>query len=69
MSSRFQRCILSSWGKRHLGQWFYRCGPQMSSIVILWNLLELQILRHYARIKELETLEVGASSLVHKLCR
>lgn len=33
------------------------------------HLLELQILRYHPRTKELETLAVGSSSLVHKLCQ
>lgn len=57
------------WGKDNLrpvvlqmwapGEWVSSSG----------HLLELQILRHHPRTKELETLEVGTSSLVHKLCR
>lgn len=41
MTSRLQRFILSSWGKRTIGQWFYKYGPQMSSILILWELVRI----------------------------
>lgn len=57
MTFRLQRFILSNWGKRTLGQWFYKYGPQMSSILILWELVRMADSQLTPGTKELETIE------------
>ena len=61
LTSRF--LTTGPWG-RSLCCWFFKCGPQTSSISITGSLLELQILKPHPRPLEQETLGRGPAICV-----